>query len=52
MPDSFKPRRLASVMKAMSPRQSSTRRSTAAWNAGMEMMAATPAEMETATVRM
>ena len=51
-PDSFTPRRLASVMTATRIRPMITRWSAAPLNAGMEMMAATPAEIDTATVRM
>ena len=40
------------AMKAMSPRPSSTRCVASPWNAGIETMAATPAEIDTATVRM
>jgi hypothetical protein len=51
-PDSFTPRRLARVMTAISAIPSGTRCSSRSWNSGIEMIAATPAEMDTATVRM
>ena len=46
--DSFRPRRLASVRRAMKKRQRITRWSRSSGNA--EVMAATPAEIDTATV--
>ena len=49
-PDSLAPRRLTRVMNTMSPRQRSTRRSARPWKRGTDTMAATPAEMDTATV--
>jgi hypothetical protein len=39
-------------MNAIRPRPSSTRCVARPWNAGIEMIAATPAEIDTATVRM
>ena len=51
-PDSFTPRRLTSVMKARIARQINTRESLPPANCGIETIAATPAEIDTATVRM
>ena len=51
-PDSLIPRRFATLIRAMSPSPRITRWSTKSLNAGIDTMAATPAEIETATVRM
>ena len=51
-PDSLIPRMFASVISAMRARPSSTRCSASPSNAGIETIAATPAEIDTATVRM
>ncbi len=51
-PDSLTPRRFMIVMNATTPRQIATRALWAPWNCGIEMIAATPADTETATVRM
>ena len=48
MPDSLRPRRLAIVIRATKPRQRPTRYCARSGKA--EVMAATPAETETATV--
>ena len=50
MPDSLIPRRLASVMMAMRTKPSATRWVARPRNVGSEMMAATPADTDTATV--
>ena len=49
-PDSLTPRRLASVIIAISPSPTSTRWSARPRKLGIETMAATPAEIDTATV--
>ena len=52
-PDSLMPRRFASVMNTMSDEARARRGASARpWNCGIETMAATPAEIDTATVRM
>jgi len=52
VPDSFSPRRFSSMMTAMRARPRPTRCSRRPRKAGNEMSAATPAEIDTATVRM
>ena len=49
-PDSFTPRRFSSIITTTHARHSGTRRSFQSWFA--EMIAAMPAEIDTATVRM
>ncbi len=51
-PDSLMPRRFASVMSTIAPRHSSTRWLVSACNAGIDVIARTPAQIDTATVRM
>ena len=49
-PDSLIPRMFSSVMSTIRPMPSSTRCVARLLNSGIEMIAATPAEMDTATV--
>ena len=51
-PDSLIPRRFASVMSTMIARHTATRCFSRPSNCGIETIAATPADTETATVRM
>ena len=51
-PDSFTPRRFARVISRISAMPSSTRWFCRLRNAGIDTIAATPAEIDTATVRM
>ena len=51
-PDSLIPRRFASVMNTMITRHTATRCFASPSNCGIEMIAATPADTDTATVRM
>ena len=51
-PDSLMPRRLARLMNTMRMSPSATRCWARSWNAGIDTIAATPAEIDTATVRM